>query len=849
MKAASHDKGRVFKIKPKVILGFTFLLLIAVAAVAITFLGFVDLISTRQSLTKPSIKLVMLNSTLTDIYEAESNIRAYTLTQNQSQLREYFLFLTRVNSKIDSLDILTREDTAQNDQIKFIKKLLWRKKKVLNDYIALKETDWSKEFFYLAMNEIERLETDSVLRDAVITRTTTTRTSKRDTLIKKRPQESPGFFGRLKGWFTGSSAIDSTATLLHVEEKIRIDTLKHSWVPTDSLLRDVLKILSQIRTKQEETISKLSAKELELLQTDLTLMDEIRSVVSMLEREELVSTYNRAESARKVVNRSTFVILSLGGIALILTIIFIVVIFRDVSRSNFYRKQLVEAREYAEKLLTIKEQFLANMSHEIRTPLSSIIGFSKQLRESPLSENQAEYVNSLEFSSELLLDIINDLLDLSKIEGGHLKLESIPFYPSKIIKESVALFEPKARDKGLQLLFSSTINEEVPVVGDPFRLKQMIINLVANALKFTHEGKVEVTIKQFEPNASSMQYIISVSDTGIGIEPSNLNYIFERFNQAETGITRRFGGTGLGLTIVKNLAELHNGSIEVESKLGEGSIFMLKLPYALSSEMPLTDTSLIPLTPSLPAKLKILVVDDDPLLLRLTKTMINKLGVEPIIFGSPNSAIEAIERMHFDVVLSDIQMPEISGYDLVKRLRELDKPQGRTWAIAITANNFSEDIQQYTNAGFDGVLLKPFNEFTLYNSIASLLNLEEVSGIGYPADDSIGKQFDLRDVNRFCEGDEQALAAVLQSIISNNCKNLELLRQYAEKEDWKGVQEVTHRMKSAMGQIRAYGVLSMVREVELLPPEPRSLPKLKTLIDSIAKEFSEIEEQIVKVNQ
>jgi signal transduction histidine kinase/CheY-like chemotaxis protein len=848
MEVASHNKERVFKIKPKVILGFTFLLLIAVAAVAITFLGFVDLISTRQSLTKPSIKLVMLNSTLTDIYEAESNIRAYTLTQNQAQLREYFLFLTRVNSKVDSLDLLTKEDTVQNEQIKFIKKLLWRKKKVLNDYIALKETDWSKEFFHLAMSEIERLETDSVLRDAVITRTTTTRTSKRDTLIKKQPQEAPGFFGRLKGWFTGNSATDSTATLLHVEEKIRIDTLKHSWVPTDSLLRDVLKILSQIRTRQEETISKLSAKELELLQTDLKLMDEIRSVVSMLEREELVSTYNRAENARKVVNRSTFIILSLGGIALILTIIFIVVIFRDVSRSNFYRKQLVEAREYAEKLLTIKEQFLANMSHEIRTPLSAIIGFSKQLRESPLSENQTEYVNSLEFSSELLLDIINDLLDLSKIEGGHLKLENIPFYPCRIIKESVALFEPKAKDKGLQLIYSSTSNPETAVVGDPFRLKQMIINLVANAIKFTQEGKVEVTISQSETSAKTIQYNITISDTGIGIDPVNINNIFERFNQAETGITRRFGGTGLGLTIIKNLAELHNGSIEVESKLGEGSIFVLKLPYTLSSEMPLSDTSIIPLTPSLPAKLQILVVDDDPLLLRLTKTMINKLGVEPVIFGSPNLAIEALEKTQFDVVLSDIQMPEISGYDLVKRLRELDKPQGHTWAIAITANNFSENIQQYTNAGFDGVLLKPFNEFTLYNSIASLLNLEEVSGIGYPEDDSMGKPFDLTDVKRFCEGDEQALAAVLQSIVSNNSRNIELLQQYAEIEDWKGVQEVTHRMKSAMGQIGAYEILSMVRDVELLPPEPSSLPMLKNLIEAMAKAFTEIEGQIVQKN-
>jgi CheY-like chemotaxis protein len=294
---------------------------------------------------------------------------------------------------------------------------------------------------------------------------------------------------------------------------------------------------------------------------------------------------------------------------------------------------------------------------------------------------------------------------------------------------------------------------------------------------------------------------------------------------------------------------MHNGSIGVESKPGEGSTFMLNLSYTITSEVPNIEPFSTPKALWLPENLKILVVDDDPLLLKLTKAMLNKLGIEPVTFGNSIGAHEALERNHFDVVLSDIQMPSISGYELVHRLRENEGSQSHTFAIAITANSIGENSQQYTNAGFDGVLYKPFDEFALYNSIAALLNLEAVSEIHNPIEETTGNPFDLTDIKRFCEGDEQALAAVLQSIISNNCKNMELLRQYAKKEDWKGVQEVTHRMKSALGQIRAYGILRMVREVDLLPPEPKSLQKLMTLIDSIAKAFSEIEEQIVKGNQ
>lgn len=833
-----------FRIKPKVLFGFILLLMVALAALTFTFTGFRQLISTRQSLSEPSRKLILLNSTLTDIYEAESNIRAYTLNQNPKHLNSYLLVLKRVNKKVDSLYTLTQSDSLQRVQIVYINRLLKRKNKVLNDYIELKQTDWSTEFYNLALNEIGRLETDSILRDAVITKTTTTKTSRKDTLVKKQPENAPGFFGRLKGWFTGSSNSDTTITLLYVEERIKIDTLRHSWVPTDSLLRDVIGILNEIRTQQQETISRLSAKELELLETDLMLMDEVRSVVSMLEFEELHDASQRAENARDVISRSTILIASLGGLAVLMTILFIIIIFRDITLSNYYRLQIEDAKKFAEQLLKAKEEFLANMSHEIRTPLTSIIGFTRQMKKTPLDPNQHDFVRSLEFSSEHLLDIVNDLLDISKIEAGQLKLERVQINPLSLIKEAVDLFRTKALDKGLELKFTGSGECSTPVLGDSFRLKQIVINLVGNAIKFTEKGSVTVKVTSTHIANEEVEFVLTVTDTGIGIEPDRLNDVFKRFLQADSGITRRFGGTGLGLSIVKKLTEMHQGSVSGSSEVGKGSVFTVTLPYKIASNIDSIPESSTSIPRTLPQNLKILLVDDDPLLQQLSKLMLNSLGSEPTIIGNPAQALELLSKGLFDVVLSDIQMPVISGFDLVKQLREMETANRRTIAIAITANGIGENADKYIKAGFDGVLFKPFDELALFNAIAVHFGIEPTQVTFDTVD--IDCPFDLSDIKRFCEGDNDALRTTIKSIIDNHNTNVQLIKEYAETENWKGIKEITHKMKSAMGQIRATSIQKMVMEIDSLEPTSENLLNLKKAIPIITNAFLEIEKSIIK---
>jgi len=567
--------------------GFSLLLILVLATILVTYWGVIELAQTRKNLTGPSQKLMLLNSTLTLIYQSESSIRAYTLSQDEKLLKQYIKSLAIVNSNVDSLSQLVANDSTQSKRVQQIKQLLARKKLVLGDLITLKQSDWSSEFYAMAMKEIERLEKDSVLRDAVIIKTTTTKTSKRDTVVKRTPREAPGFFSRLKGWFTGGASGDTTISLLQVEERIKIDTLRHSWVPTDSLLRDVLGILNQIRIRQDETLIKLSTKELELLRTDLRLIDQIRAIVSLLEAEELNDNFVRAQNAQRVVGQSTILIISLGALALLISMLFVILILRAVKRSDFFRKQLVEANQYADKLMHTKEEFLANMSHEIRSPLTSVIGFAQLLAKTSLDENQKSHVESIALSSEHLLDIVNDLLDLSKIDGGFLKLDQTPFYPYKVAQETIALFAARAIEKGLNLNFIETnSSSKLVVLGDSYRLKQMLINLISNAIKFTEKGGVTITVGSTLSDSNNLLLTFEIADTGIGIDSDRINELFERFVQADRGITRKYGGTGLGLAIVKKLATLHGGSILATSSPNQWSNFTLTLPYTISQAEP-----------------------------------------------------------------------------------------------------------------------------------------------------------------------------------------------------------------------------------------------------------------------
>lgn len=391
---------------------------------------------------------------------------------------------------------------------------------------------------------------------------------------------------------------------------------------------------------------------------------------------------------------------------------------QDITERIQMENELKDAKEKALDSVKFKEQFLASMSHEIRTPLNTILGFTDLLVESKLDSQQTEYVELIHTSGQNLLVIINDILDLSKIEAGKMTFESIDFNLPQMLNKLKDMFQPKATPKGIKLGFY--LSEVLPefVKGDPTRLSQIFNNLLSNAFKFTEKGEVSISAEVLIRDTDSARIEFLVSDTGIGIAEDKLDTIFESFTQASGDTSRKYGGTGLGLTIVKSLAELQGGEVSVMSRVGKGTTFRVVLPLKLGERQELpkqkaerTDYKL--------GKVKVLIAEDNKINQLLAKKVLDNWNFDSEIAENGKIAIEMLSEKYFDIVLMDIQMPEMDGYETTAYIRTQMKPPFREIPIlAMTAHAAASEAKACIDAGMNDYISKPFDSQELYNKIA-----------------------------------------------------------------------------------------------------------------------------------
>jgi len=533
-----------------------------------------------------------------------------------------------------------------------------------------------------------------------------------------------------------------------------------------------------------------------------------------------------------------------------------VVVARVITEQKRIEKELIEAKVFAElatllaeeakvkaesatqtaeDALKSKQQFLSNMSHEIRTPMNAIIGFTKVVLKTELSAKQKEYLTAIKMSGDALIVLINDILDLAKVDAGKMTFEQIPFKMALSISAMLHIFETKIQEKNLELV--KEYDNRIPevLVGDPVRLHQIILNLLSNAVKFTTKGKITVSVRLLQEDDELVTIEFSVSDTGIGIQDDKIKHIFENFQQASSSTARLYGGTGLGLAIAKQLVEQQHGSIHVKSKIEAGSTFSFRLSFQkTNAEAELED--IISDVDTEIKNISVLVVEDMALNQLLMKTLLDDFGFERDVAENGKIAIEKLATKSYDIILMDLQMPEMNGFEATEYIR--NTMNSKIPIIALTADVTTADLAKCKAVGMNDYIAKPVNETILYSKIIGLIKKSIQSAAIEPVKNDLPqkpKYVDLNYLNQRTKSNPAIMLEIISAYLEQTPPLINAMKQSFEEQDWDSLHAAVHKM------IPSFSIMGINTDFESMAKKIQEYARTQQQIEDIATLVLEIE--------
>ncbi|WP_304137153.1 hybrid sensor histidine kinase/response regulator [Mesonia mobilis] len=801
----------------KVLFGYILLTIFAVVTVWFIYGKVENLTETNKLGNINNKRLLLISEAVTNLYTAEGISRNIIQNQRPENIDVFNEQLDTISVLLASLKTTYPKGDSTIVDLDSIDQLLTLKKQNLLELLSLRKKNGSENYYDRVLNELEK--TNYLFED-------------------------DNYEERLKSYKPHVREV----LVKYLEYAKQDNANKLTQQSADSLINTMKNVLSRLESEEIEYQNSVSIKENELLETDRDLTVQIRKLRSQIEQEEVQKSVAQVASAQTTLNETSNLIIILGVACVLTILLFVILIFRDTNRSQKYRSELEKSKAYAELLLKRREQFMAAVTHDLRSPLTTISGYSDLLLKTELSEKQQHYLEKLQKSSGYILHLVNDLLDFSKLESGKINVEKLPFTPANLIKDSVDGIIPSEDPKQLNVELNLEETFQQAYLCDPFRIQQILMNLIGNAYKFTEKGSIVISGKLDTSSITTNKLQIEIEDTGIGISKEQEQVIFEEFSQAKSSIEKKYGGSGLGLAITKKLVNLLDGEIYLESKLGSGSKFTLLIPVENAKHIA-TSKATKQITITETKGKKIFILDDDPSQLALTAEIVSQAGFDHTTSNRPENALRDLRKEEYDLILTDIQMPKVNGFELIRELKNNKKLKH----IPVIALSGRTEIRRkfYIEKGFETNIIKPFQASELLLKIAKILDLNyietEINSAKKQEKPRATILYDLHDLQVFTDGDKESLHVLLKTFIENTKANLTQLEEANQQQDTKKVAFVAHKMLPMFRQLKANEVITHVEKLEKQHELALDQEDINLLVEKASEKTKQLLQELQKV--